>query len=623
MKNTVLSLLAACITCIAFGQQYRYAVNLNIKKDQVPVVLECPAISQDEILFSFPKTVPGTYAVLDYGRYITAFKATDAAGKKLVVKKIGNNDFRISGARNLKKISYLVADSWDSGEQKNKIFEPAGSGFEKGEYFVLNNGALFGAFAGMIHLPYEITFSKPANMTGYSSMKGRKEAATESYSAADYHALMDNPILFTTQQPAYYQMGNCRITIASYYDQDSASYYTEKAVIESFKAIEKFTEKVPVEEYTVLLFIQNQQKAGKILQSGNFGLKNMLKLKKLIGDHAYGALEHPTSSLYFLPDFGGHSYPAMLKEVVIHEFMHIYTPLNLHSQYIGDFNYQQPIMSKHLWLYEGITEYFAIQIRMQGGLETVEGTLEQQLKPKIVNAATYPDSIPFTVMSAHVFDDPYKDLYSQVYERGAIMGMLLDFEIMRLTAGKMTLKTAVFELCKRYGPHKSFDEDSFIQEFVTLVHPDLQQFFDRYVTGTQHLGLDQGFETVGIEFHEQRTGHVPVDLLNKEESGAEANKNIVINGMVTITTANAGNTAGFQKEDQVSLKGITDAYKNEAGEFVAEGEMIELQILRNKQAVTLKFPAKYKEGTIRNEFRILPNPSAQQKRLFDLWTTGQ
>jgi len=623
MKNTILSLLAAGISCIAFGQQYRYAVNLNIKKDQVPVELACPPINQDEILFSFPKTVPGTYAVLDYGRYITAFKAQDAAGKKLVVKKIGNNDFRISGARNLKKISYLVNDSWDAGEKKNKIFEPAGSGFEKGKYFVLNNGAMFGAFTGMIHLPYEITFQKPANMTGYSSMKGQKESQTEKYSAADYHALMDNPILFTTQQPAYYQMGNCRITIASYYDQDSASYYTQKAVIESFKAIEKFTEKVPVDEYTVLLFIQDQQKAGEILESGNFGLKNMLKLKRLIGDHAYGALEHPTSSLYFLPDFGRHSYPSMLKEVVIHEFMHIYTPLNLHSQYIGDFNYQQPVMSKHLWLYEGITEYFAVQIRMQGGLETVEATLEEQLKPKIVNAAAYPDSIPFTVMSANVFDEPYKDLYNQVYERGAIMGMLLDFEIMRLTDGKMTLKTAVFELCKRYGPNKSFDEETFIREFVALVHPDLQNFFDKYVTGNEHLGLDKGFETVGIEFHEKRTGRVPVNLLDKTESGAEATMGIVINGRVTVKTANAGNTAGFQKDDKVSLKEITEAFQNESGEYIPEGEIVELEVIRNDQPLILKFPAKYKDGTTNNESRIMPNPSPQQQKLFQLWTTGK
>ena len=160
----------------------------------------------------------------------------------------------------------------------------------------------------------------------------------------------------------------------------------------------------------------------------------------------------------------------MVRGTAIHEFMHIYAPLSLHSVDIGNFDYVNPKMSKHLWLYEGVTEYFATIIEMQGNLETIESTLEHNLKSKIVSALTYPDSISFTKMSENVFNSPYKELYGQVYERGAVMAMLLDFEIMRLTNGEKTLKSVVFELAKIYGKDKSFQEEEIIPVFVSLVH---------------------------------------------------------------------------------------------------------------------------------------------------------
>jgi predicted metalloprotease with PDZ domain len=35
------------------------------------------------------------------------------------------------------------------------------------------------------------------------------------------------------------------------------------------------------------------------------------------------------------------------------------TPLSIHSKEIQDFDYNDPKMSQHLWMYEGVTEYFA------------------------------------------------------------------------------------------------------------------------------------------------------------------------------------------------------------------------------------------------------------------------
>jgi predicted metalloprotease with PDZ domain len=60
-----------------------------------------------------------------------------------------------------------------------------------------------------------------------------------------------------------------------------------------------------------------------------------------------------------------------MMDVVSHEFFHIVTPLSIHSKEIQDF-YNDPKMSEHLWMYEGVTEYFANLFQINQGLITEE-----------------------------------------------------------------------------------------------------------------------------------------------------------------------------------------------------------------------------------------------------------
>ena len=117
----------------------------------------------------------------------------------------------------------------------------------------------------------------------------------------------------------------------------------------------------------------------------------------------FGALEHGNSSVYYLPDFGNDMVLDQMADVCIHEFFHILTPLGLHSEEIGNFNYIDPQMSKHLWLYEGITEYFAGISQVKGGVITRDEYIRSVLRQKIVTADRYPtDKMPFTEMSENV-----------------------------------------------------------------------------------------------------------------------------------------------------------------------------------------------------------------------------
>src|SRR5690606_36175627 len=74
---------------------------------------------------------------------------------------------------------------------------------------------------------------------------------------------------------------------------------------------------------------------------------------------SYGALEHSYSSLYFMPEATIDQLNQQLREVAAHELFHILTPPAVHSGESEDFDSNNPDMSKHLWRYDGVTEYFA------------------------------------------------------------------------------------------------------------------------------------------------------------------------------------------------------------------------------------------------------------------------
>ena len=65
-----------------------------------------------------------------------------------------------------------------------------------------------------------------------------------------------------------------------------------------------------------------------------------------------------------------------VRDFAAHEFFHIITPLSIHSEEIGNFDYSDPKMSKHLWLYEGVTEYFAGHVQVRQGLMKLDDYID-------------------------------------------------------------------------------------------------------------------------------------------------------------------------------------------------------------------------------------------------------
>jgi predicted metalloprotease with PDZ domain len=116
--------------------------------------------------------VPGTYAIYNFGRYISNFQAHDAGGKALAIVRKDTNTFLIPNASSL---SYEVDDTWDSQEIKGPyIFEPAGTNFQQDTLFALNTHALLGYVKGREQLPVSLQLKTPEGMVASSSLSAQK-----------------------------------------------------------------------------------------------------------------------------------------------------------------------------------------------------------------------------------------------------------------------------------------------------------------------------------------------------------------------------------------------------------------------------------------------------------------
>ena len=614
--------LTLFLSTFTFAQKtgsHTYKIDLtNVVDDRVKVTVDASMTNLGETFdgiyrFNFPATIPGTYATLDYGRFIHDFTAYDAAGNTLKVSK-KKNTYTIKGKP--AKLEYWAEDSFDAKIRKNKVFEPAGTNNQERRNFLLNAAGYFGFFEGLEDLPVSLEVNKSPSLYGLSAMESYTYGNTQNFYARDYHHFLDCPVMVSKPDTTSFMLGGAKVTIGVFTENGrELSRDIYKQVETSMKAIEAFLQgDLPVDNYAFIFYIKDHTEFEGLFNGTEVKLGTIIKAIRKLAGKGFGALEHGNSSVYYLPDFGGTTVLDGMADVCIHEFFHILTPLGLHSEEIGNFNYIEPKMSKHLWLYEGITEYFAGISQVKGGVITKDEYLTKVLKGKIRSAARYPtEKMSFTEMSENVLDKPYKKQYGQVYQRGALMGALLDIRIMELTGGQKDLHDIILTLRDKYGPNESFNDDEIIEEFVSLVHPDLQQFFDDYVTGREQLPVKEYLAKVGVDYDRRFEGELIAHPVNDNDV---KRSRLIVGQQMTIKKVGKDDFVGFQKGDKVS---ILDDKLFDGPEALEPGETIELTVMRDGKEIKLPYTVRTVEGTKSHYLREAKEMTTEQARLRELW----
>ncbi|NJY62454.1 peptidase M61 [Salinimicrobium sp. CDJ15-81-2] len=546
---------------------------VNVQDDKVMVTVDPADITSEEIIFYIPKTVPGTYSTANYGQFAEDLKAYDKKGKELTVTGLDENSWKIMDATRLDKITYWMNDSYDVEGEKG-IYSMAGTNIKEGENYMLNLHGFIGYFQNMMEEPYRLEVIRPdglfpgSALTVIETTVGAEGHQRDIFSMNRYFEVTDNPIMYATADTATFQVENMEVLLHVYSPNKVYSAQDFKPAMEKMiNAQKSFLGEIDdTNKYAILLYLSATPGEG---DAGNFG-----------------ALEHHTSTVVVMPEtMPKEALIESLTDIVSHEFFHILTPLGVHSEEVHYFDYNNPKMSQHLWLYEGVTEYFANLFQVNQGLITNQEFYDR-MNEKLISSKAFDDTMPFTVMSENILEEQYQDSYYNVYLKGALIGMALDIRLRELSNGEMGLLDLMKKLTNKYGKDRPFKDEELISAIVELTYPEIQEFFDTYVSGSTPIPYNEFFKKVGLEMRE---GEIPVDYFLQDQATPYITINaageIVVRDDLTLSTfftetgIKAGDIIKSINGKAYSVQNIYDLISDSVNWKV--GEDITLKIVRN------------------------------------------
>jgi predicted metalloprotease with PDZ domain len=604
MNKKQILLGLACLPFSLLAQRNHYEVYMNLDKvvdDKLKVEILTPALAEDTIEFQMPKIVPGTYSIYDFGRFLSDVHAFDIEGNELAVTNLSTNRWQIVGATKLEKISYWAEDTYDS-EQDNRIFEPAGTNFEEGKNYLLNNFGIVGYLEGHQKLPFYLNISKPAGFYGATAMKMVNEGAKKDrFMAENYFDLHDMPIMYCKPDTATLKIGNTEVLVSVYSPKGLLSADFVKSEVDAIMhAQEKYLGgKLPVDKYAILIYLFDG-----FSPSGSAG-----------------ALEHSYSTVFAFPELKPEMLAGSIRDVTAHEFFHIVTPLTIHSEHIHDYNFIDPQMSQHLWLYEGVTEYSAQLVQVKYDLFTPTEFLDV-VSSKMKSAARYNDTLPFTEMSKGALD-VHASQYGNVYQKGALIGMCLDIIMREKSEGKYGIQELLADLSEKYGKDAAFEDEKLFEEIEKLTYPEVGEFLRTYVSGNKAIPYQELLAKAGIDFQESVT-KTEITLGNPNFSFNPETQRLVI--AATLNVNKFGREIGYKEGDElVSINGEEiklETIEEQLNDFktnTKEGKKVKVVVMRGDEKVTLK--AKAVEVEIKDSFvlSLKAEPSTTELKTRNTW----
>lgn len=604
---------------LAVNNPIETALDLTaVVDDKVPVTIDPGRFTVETVTYRLPRVVQGTYSVSDFGKYVDDLKALDYDGNELEVTKVDTNTWTITEAKKLDKITYYVNDTFDiessggiGGEQP---FSPAGTNIEDDNY-VLNLHGFIGYFDSLKNNQYALDVTAPATFVRTSALQDRGmksspdgTAITSSYFAERYFDITDNPMMYGKLDVEEFMVGDIKIVLSVYSPNKVHTAASQKETVYKMMQAQK--------EYL-----------GDINSTARYDIYLYLSDGSETAPKGMGALEHHTSTVVVLPESSSkEGLASSIIDVVAHEFFHIVTPLSVHSEDVHYFDYNEPTFSKHLWMYEGVTEYFAQHFQVYEGL-IEPSAFYNTIMSKIATSKNLDDAMSFTIMSENVLEEPYASNYYNVYMKGALIGMCIDILMRKESDGNRSMLSLMKELSAKYGQEKPFEDDKIIEEITAMTYPSVGEFLKTHVEGDVPINYNEFFEMVGLTMGETE---VPTNYI------FAGGQNIIFDadqekGTIFFSPMALNNSfwasQGVQAGDVIKKVNGTDLTLQNAQQVVGGmfgwqvGQDYSLTIERNGE--TMELSGKLTAATAKSESLVEdPNATEAQKAVRAAWLKG-
>jgi predicted metalloprotease with PDZ domain len=480
-KAPILSFLffIVCLTA-ASGQRgvptLSYTVSMpDPSSHYYHVELSASDWNQDTLVLKMPKWTPGYYQILDYANAVENVKAKSDRNTSIAVRKVNGNSWAVGG---IKKRSFVL--SYDVKADKRFV---AQCNLDSAHGYIVPAG-LFLYVDKHLDAPVTIKINAPKTWEIVTGLEQGK--ADNEFVATDFDILYDCPILLGDLEalPSFKVRG-IEHRFVGYkvgtFDRDKFMRNLEKVVAAAVNIIDD----IPFSRYTFIGIGPGR-----------------------------GGIEHLNNTTISFDGSELSSPEAMnrMMNFLAHEYFHHYNVKRIRPLELGPFDYDKGSKTNLLWVSEGLTVYYEYLVVKRAGLvneQTFLTNFEQRINAVENNPGRAFQSLKqasYETWSDGPFGTQGKEPGKAIsyYDKGPLVGLLLDFAIRNATQNKRSLDDVMRLLYQRYYKElgRGFTDGEFEQTCEAIAGMSLSPLFE-YVYTTRDLDYNKYLAYAGLTVDEE------------------------------------------------------------------------------------------------------------------------
>jgi len=576
---------------------------------EVDIKIKRTGNAPNEEALVMPVWTPGSYLIREFERHVQDFSAKDAAGQPLKWEKVNKDTWRIA--------TNGIAE-WHASYRVYANELSVRTSELNSSHAYWNNANLLMYLDGFLKAPSTVQVLAPDVWKVATSLP-IAPGPKNTFRAENFDILYDSPFEASAFKTLVFNVKGVphRIVI-----DGEGNYDAEKMRRDVQKIVETEVEimggEIPYKDYTFFLHLRANAGGGlEHLNSASLGYPRF-GFKPSSGDRTTSSSPNATA-----PE---RDYRGFLS-LVAHEFFHLWNVKRLRPDALGPFDYTKENYTKVLWVAEGITDYYADVALRRANLVTEQEFLSATAK-SFQNLQNTPGRFEQTAEESSYdswikfYRQDENSVNSQVsyYDKGAILGLLLDLEIRKRSNGTKSLDDVMrYLLAEYFRKDRNYGPEDFQKTCELMAGSSLEEFFAKYVRGRDELDYNAALNVAGLQL--DTTKNEEGKPVEKALFGADTEWE---NDRLIVKKVYAGSPAydqGLNTGDQIVALNNMRVTKEFFDARMAEkkpGDLINLTIFRFDDLSTLLI----KLGrTTEGSYRIvpLPNQSEAQKKTYKSW----
>jgi predicted metalloprotease with PDZ domain len=603
----LLTLFSAVQTLPSYGIAYQLAMSHPASHlFEVTIDISIPANETSSFIdLQMPRWQPGRYSVADFAKNVQEFSARSQS-KPVQWEKVDDQTWRIQreGSRAI-TAGYRVF-----GNDLSGTFAQLDVGHAS-----YTGGEIFMYLVGHKANPVELHVQPPSN---WRVINGRTEHPDQhDWKYPNYELMIDNP----TEVGPDWTVDDFKLNGKTYHvvvhsrgDEGGRRPAFVRDIEKIVRAETKMWGTPEFDNYTFMIHFAADDRSGD-------------------------GMEHLNSTQIIesgvLADSG--SYYGALRTVA-HEFFHAWNVKRLRPVELGPWDWTKPAATRGLWVGEGFTQYYGVEMYRRAGFEDSSGFLrdladtigeiENSPAVKLMSAEASSMAAPFIDLASYRDRTNLQNTSLSYYLKGELIALNLDLIIRGRTKGERSLddvmRAAYDEFYLKstnatyYLKGRGYTTDDFASVVSRVAGMDMTGWFAKYVRGVETLPYDEALGAVGLRLVrtpsiQPYTGGIVVDRQDSQNLRLGA-----------LRTGSPAENAGLQEGDiLLSIGGMQVSRGNwrSALNRYKQGDRVPVSVRRFHRMMDLTIqlgpPDIY-------DYRIeeMPGASPEAKRLRASWLEG-